>query len=45
MRNSKNEACLESVRPWVEEMIVVDTGSGDGTPEIVQRRGMKWPNP
>jgi glycosyltransferase involved in cell wall biosynthesis len=22
-------ACLESIRPWVDEMIVVDTGSAE----------------
>ncbi|MGE0761440.1 MAG: glycosyltransferase, partial [Pirellulaceae bacterium] len=27
-------ACLESIRPWVDEMIVVDTGSTDATPQI-----------
>ena len=35
------EACLESVQPWVDEMIVVDTGSTDKTPEIVQRFGAR----
>jgi GT2 family glycosyltransferase/tetratricopeptide (TPR) repeat protein len=35
------EACLESIRPWVDEMIVVDTGSRDRTPEIAQRYGAR----
>ena len=26
------EECFESVRPFVEEIVVVDTGSKDGTP-------------
>src|ERR1700722_17833720 len=32
-------ACLESIRPWVDEMIVVDTGSDDETPDIARRLG------
>lgn len=32
-------ACLASVRPWVDEMIVVDTGSTDDTPQIAERFG------
>ena len=40
----KNEApriarCLASVRPWVSEMIVVDTGSSDATPERAAEMG------
>jgi tetratricopeptide (TPR) repeat protein len=40
----KNEAthlphCLESVRALVDEMVVVDTGSTDGTPERAQALG------
>ena len=35
------EAALNSIRPWVDEMIVVDTGSVDGTREICQRLGAK----
>jgi GT2 family glycosyltransferase/tetratricopeptide (TPR) repeat protein len=27
-------ACLESVKPWVDEMVIVDTGSSDDTPRI-----------
>ena len=34
-------ACLESIRPWVDEMIVVDTGSLDATPAIAQKYGAK----
>jgi tetratricopeptide (TPR) repeat protein len=29
-------ACLESIRPWVDEIIVVDTGSLDDTREIAR---------
>jgi glycosyltransferase involved in cell wall biosynthesis len=31
--------CLENIRPWVDEMIVVDTGSVDETPAICRRLG------
>lgn len=31
--------CLESIRPWVDEMIVVDTGSKDRTVEIAEGLG------
>jgi GT2 family glycosyltransferase/tetratricopeptide (TPR) repeat protein len=34
-------ACLESIRPWVDEMIVVDTGSVDRTPDIAAQLGAK----
>lgn len=42
----KNEAnfigrCLDCVKPAVDEMIVVDTGSTDNTPEICQERGAR----
>lgn len=42
----KNEAenlprCLTSVKPYVDEMIVVDTGSTDNTVEIAQQYGAK----
>jgi tetratricopeptide (TPR) repeat protein len=33
--------CLASVKPYVDEMIVVDTGSEDGTPEIASEYGAK----
>lgn len=32
-------ACLQSIRPWVGEMIVVDTGSRDETPRIAAQFG------
>lgn len=31
------EKCLESVKPHVDEIIIVDTGSADSTPEIARR--------
>ena len=42
----KNEAanlgrCLESVRGLVDEMVVVDTGSEDGTPALAQAHGAR----
>lgn len=42
----KNEAdclqrCLESVRPLVDEMVIIDTGSTDDTPAIARRCGAK----
>lgn len=43
----KNEAlnlerCLESVRSHVDELVIVDTGSTDGTPEIAKRYADKF---
>lgn len=43
---ARNEAraigrCLESVRPWVDEMVVVDTGSTDGTQDLARERGAR----
>ena len=32
-------AALESIRPWVDELVVVDTGSVDDTPEIATHYG------
>lgn len=42
----RNEAgrlatCLESVRKLVDEMVVVDTGSTDGTPNLARSKGAK----
>ncbi|MEI6154990.1 MAG: glycosyltransferase, partial [Deltaproteobacteria bacterium] len=33
------ERCLESVLPLVDEMVIVDTGSTDGTPDIARQCG------
>ena len=33
--------CLTSIKPWVNEIIVVDTGSTDRTPEIAKEHGAK----
>jgi hypothetical protein len=35
------ERCLESARAWVDEIVVVDTGSRDATPEIARRLGAR----
>ena len=35
------ERCLSSVRPHVDAMFVLDTGSTDGTPEIARRCGAR----
>jgi len=42
-RNNENtiRPCLESIRPWVDEMVVVDTGSTDKTPEIARELGAR----
>lgn len=34
-------ACLESIRPWVDEIVVVDTGSHDETPQIASSFGAR----
>ncbi len=34
-------ACLESIRPWVDELVVVDTGSTDNTASIAQEIGAR----
>ena len=41
--------CLASVRPWVDEMVVLDTGSTDASPAIAARCGARvaqtrWPD-
>ena len=33
--------CLESLRPWVDELVVVDTGSKDDTPRIAAELGAR----
>ncbi len=33
--------CLESIRPWVDEMNVLDTGSKDETPRIAETLGAR----
>lgn len=43
------EEALESAKPWVDEMVVVDTGSTDRTVEIAKDLGatvsyFEWPN-
>ena len=35
------ERCIESARAWVDEIVVVDTGSTDATPEIARRLGAR----
>ena len=35
------EPCLAGIRPWVDEMIVVDTGSRDKTPAIAKAFGAR----
>ncbi len=39
MKNNIWTRCLTSVRPYVDEMIVVDTGSEDATWEIPRQQG------
>ena len=33
--------CLASIRPWVDEIVVVDTGSKDETPQIAKEFGAR----
>lgn len=35
------EPCLKSIRPWCDELVVVDTGSLDCTPLIAKNHGAK----
>lgn len=43
VRDNENtiRAALESIKPWVDEMIVVDTGSTDRTPQICRELGAR----
>lgn len=34
-------ACLESARPWVDEIVGVDTGSTDGTQDLLRAAGAR----
>jgi glycosyltransferase involved in cell wall biosynthesis len=34
-------ACLKSIRPWVDEIVVVDTGSDDSTTQIAEEHGAR----
>ncbi len=36
------EACLKSIRPHVDEIVVVDTGSTDGTPDVARQFADKF---
>ncbi len=36
------EACLQSIRDHVDEIVVVDTGSTDASPEIAKKYAHKW---
>ncbi|MBU6151183.1 MAG: glycosyltransferase, partial [Chloroflexi bacterium] len=38
---SNLERCLASAVPWVDEMVVVDTGSADATVEIAESFGAR----
>lgn len=36
------ESCLRSIRPYVSEIVVVDTGSSDSTPEIARKHSDRF---
>src|SRR3569623_248444 len=31
------ERCLTSVKPWIDHWVIIDTGSSDGTQDIIRR--------
>lgn len=31
------ERCLRSVKPWIDHWLIVDTGSSDNTPELIEK--------
>jgi len=48
VRDNENtiRPCLESIKPWVDEIVVVDTGSKDQTAQICEEMGARvfhWP--
>jgi glycosyltransferase involved in cell wall biosynthesis len=44
VRNEENnlEQCINSFRPYVDELVIVDTGSSDKTPEIAKKYADKF---
>ena len=41
--------CLRGIRPWVDEIVIIDTGSNDNTPQIAESFGSRlfhypWPD-
>src|ERR1039458_66671 len=32
------EECLQSIRPWVKEIVIVDTGSNDGITQNIAKK-------
>ncbi len=44
VKNEEHELaqCLDSVKDWVDEIIILDSGSTDNTPEIARQYGAKF---
>lgn len=44
VKNESNDlaACLDSVKGWVDEIVILDSGSSDNTKEIALSYGAKW---
>lgn len=40
--SSTIEKCLTSIRPYVQEIVIIDTGSNDDTPEVCKRFADKF---